>query len=140
MVVPDLIFSLILAVIISVIFAGIILRKGPRRGFFWFFLLIFLAIFAAGIWGKPLGAPLSSENWLPFAVAGFAMALLLAIFAPKYPKVRRDTQLNREKTMEILDKIEQKDEIATLAYISLNLFIWFGVVLLGSVIIARYLL
>ncbi|MFO7606653.1 MAG: hypothetical protein R6W72_10175, partial [Desulfurivibrionaceae bacterium] len=124
----------------SVIFAGIILRKGPRRGFFWFFLLIFLAILAAGIWGKPPGAPLSSENWLPFVLAGIVTALLLTIFAPKYPRVRRDTQLSRQKTMEMLDKIEQKNEIATLAYISLNLFIWFGLVLLGFVIIARYFL
>ncbi|MDF1578878.1 MAG: hypothetical protein P1P81_10610 [Desulfobulbales bacterium] len=140
MVVPDLIFSLFVALVIGVVFAGIILRKGPRRGFFWFFLLIFLAIFAAGIWGKPLGAPLSADNWLPFVAAGVLMALLLTFLAPRYPKVKRDAQLDRARTMAILDKIERDKKIAALAYISLSLFSRVAIIVLVAVIIARYLL
>jgi hypothetical protein len=139
MVIPDLIFSIFLALVISVIFTWIIRRKGPRKGFFWFFLAIFLAIFTAGIWGKPAGAPLTGLNLVPFLLAGVLVALLLTALAPKFPKVDRGTQMDREKTMEMLEEIERKKNAAALAYISLNLIFWFFIALLGFAIIVRYL-
>ena len=139
MVIPDLILSFIIALIISIIFARILVRKGPRRGFFWFFLPVFLAVFAAGIWAKPYGAPLNSRNWLPFFLAGIFMATLLTILAPRYPKVKRTTQLDRTETLEMLDEIERENKMAELAYISLNLFFWGGILLLILVISSRYI-
>jgi len=139
MVVPDLIFSFFLALVISAIFAGVMLRKGPRKGFLPFFLAIFLAVFAAGVWGKPSGAPLTGANWLPFLVAGVLMALLLSALAPRYPKLDRKTQLDREETMELLDEIEREKETADLAYLSFSLFFWVCIALLIIAIIFRYL-
>ncbi len=140
MVVSDLLFSIFLALIISVIFAGIILRKGPRRGFFWFFMLIFLAVFAVGIWGKPFGTPLSGSNWLPFLISGVLMALLLILLAPKHPEVGRQSQFDREETMEMLDKIEQEKKFTTLAYISFNVFLWVLLAMILVAIITRFLI
>lgn len=139
MVIPDLTFSIILALAIALLFAWILRRQGPRRGFLWFFLPIFLAVFAAGIWGKPAGAPLTTSNWLPFLGAGVLMALLLSILAPRYLKIDRTAQLDRQKTLKILDEIEQEKELATLAYISLNLFFWGMIALLIVMILIRYL-
>lgn len=139
MVIPDLTFSIILALAITLLFTWILRRKGPRQGFLWFFLPIFLAVFAAGIWGKPTAAPLTTSNWLPFLGAGILMALLLSILAPRFPKINRTAQLDRQRTLEILDEIEQEKEIATLAYISLNLFFWVLIALLVVMILIRYL-
>jgi len=140
MVVPDLVFSLIVALVISVIFARILVRGGPRRGFFWFYLVIFLAVYAGGIWAKPYGAPLSALNWLPFLVAGIVMAFLLTILAPRYPKVKREAQFDRQQTLYILDEIDREKKIADLAYISINFLFWGVVALLVFIIISRYVL
>jgi hypothetical protein len=140
MIIPDLIFSIVVALIVSVVFARIIHRQGPRRGFFWFFLIIFLAVFAAGIWEKPNGEPFTDTNWLPFLLAGVLMALLLLILAPSHPNIDRESQLDRNETMEMLDEIGQEKKFEALTYVSLNLFLWMVIALLVAAIIARFII
>jgi hypothetical protein len=67
------------------------------------------------------------------------IALLLSVLAPRFPKVYRDTQLDRKKTVEMLDKIKRDKELVDLAYISFNLFFWFFIALLVAAVIIRYL-
>lgn len=139
MVVPDFFFSLFVAMVISLVVARVLHRKaGARRGFLWLFFVIFLTVYAGGIWAKPYGTELSMTNWLPFVLSGILAALLLIVFAPRYPKLERNEQLDRRKTIEMLEKIEQAEEKAELAYISLNIFFWGIVLLLVFLIVGRH--
>lgn len=139
MVIPDFFFLLLVAMVISLVVARILHRKaGGRRGFLWLFFVIFLTVYAGGVWAKPYGTALSWTNWAPFVLSGVLAGLLLIVFAPHYPQLKRNEQLDRRETIEMLEKIEQEDEKAELAYISLNIFFWGIVLLLVFLIIGRY--
>jgi uncharacterized membrane protein YgaE (UPF0421/DUF939 family) len=130
MVIPDLIFSIIIACCISVFFAWILSRKGPRKGFIWFFLLVFLGVMAGHVIAESIHYSLTVYRWMTLMFSGILIALLLVLLAPKHPRVKRDEQLNREETMEILQSVEKKDKDEYLAYLTFRSFCWVITVLL----------
>lgn len=136
MAVPDFLFSFIIAFCISALFAWLLSRKGPRKGFVWFFLLILFAILTAGMVITTLQSPSTGSSWILLLLAGMLMALLLFYLAPRVPPVNRDTQLNREETMALLDSVEQGKQAAALAYISLKVFCWIEALLLLILILS----
>lgn len=139
MIVPDLFFSLIIAFLISLIASVIMTKRTPRQGFWLFFLVIFLGTWAGGGWARELAVSWRLREWLPFLFAAVIAALFFYWLAPGEPRVERQAVLEREKTLEILEEVEQQRKVKKIAYISINIFFWVILSLLLVAIILRYL-
>jgi hypothetical protein len=139
MVVPDLTFSIVIAVLLSIAFIWLIRKKGPRKGFAWLLLTIFLATWAGGVWGNWLSPAFSEIPWLSHLLAGLLAAILLWIFLPKAPKIGDKAQLDRQDTLELLAQTRKIRDLEKLAYVTIDLFLGFILLLLIAAIIIRYL-
>lgn len=82
MVFPDVLFAFVIGLLFTAIFALGFNRRGPWASIPVFFLLVFLAAWVGGAWAAPAGPALWGVYWLPFAVMGLLIALILAAAAP----------------------------------------------------------
>ena len=138
MIYPDLIFSLLVAVVLCGLFVLLIRKKEARRGFYLLFVIIFLATWAGGVWGGHLGPRTWGIYWVPYVLAGLAITILLWFIMPKRPEIKRDAQLNRKQTREMINQIEEAKQMEKLVYVSLNLFVLIFLALLVAAILLHY--
>jgi hypothetical protein len=139
MIIPDMLFSLVISGIFCLLFAFIVWRGQSRSGFILFFLTLFLATWAGGIWVRRLGGAMASGEVLPFLAAGLVCALLLGIFAPRRPRIGKDSQLDREQTLDMLENIEEQQELRAATSITFDIFLVIILVLLLAAIVFHYL-
>lgn len=139
MVVLDMLFSLVVSAIICLLFALLVWRGERRRGFVWFFITFFLATWAGGVWAREWGGDAISGLVLPFVIAGLLCALLLHLFTPRPPPIDKESQLDRERTLEMIAEIERRKELHAMAAITVNIFLWVLLALLFAAIVIHYL-
>lgn len=128
MVFPDVLFALIIALVFTGIFAIGFNRRGPWASLPVFFLLVFLAAWMGGAWASPLGPILWGGHWVPYAMMGLFIALLLA--AASNP--------DSQSTVEIKDRKEEQRESQKTA-VAFELFFWILIITLAIAIVSRYL-
>ena len=114
------------AFIVAVALAALI-SLGLRRGNRWvqftgLFIIIFFVTWAAGIWIMPIGPAFWGTTWIPFLVAGIVVTLLLAALSFPF----RQTPVKSGEA-EVENRL-------------LNIFFWFLLAILISVIVANYVL
>jgi hypothetical protein len=131
-VIPEFFISLTLAVLLTALYKFMTRRAGRKKGLIWLFLTLFLAIWAAGLWLKPFGPILWGIHWLTFLLVGLIIVLFFLIVIPKKPP------RGRHETLDMLERIEQKEKMEEATYITLNIFFWILLALLVTVIIFRY--
>lgn len=81
---------LLFAVIVAVAFTAMLLAIGNgaayQRGGWGaalvLFAVLFLTSWAGGVWLHPMGPQLFGAQWMPFALMGFVVALLVAAMSP----------------------------------------------------------
>lgn len=133
MVIKEFFVSLAIALLICVVYA-LITRRGVRRtGFGWFLLFMLLATWAGGVWLRPFGPIWGHIRWLQFLIAGLAVLLILALFAPhKAPR-------GRQETIDQLQEIAREKEVQKVTYVTLGIVFWVILVMLIAVIAIRYI-
>jgi hypothetical protein len=131
-VIREFFISLTLAVLLTGLYKLITWRAGRKAGLIWLFLTLFLAIWAAGLWLKPFGPILWGIHWLTFLIVGLIIVLFFLIVIPKEPP------RGRHETLDMLERLEQKEKMEEITYITLNIFFWILLALLLAVIIFRY--
>ncbi|TAK08219.1 MAG: hypothetical protein EPO39_04860 [Candidatus Manganitrophaceae bacterium] len=135
MILVDFLVALVTGLILTVIFwprlrkSGLWANGAGWAEFLWFFLVVFLASWLGGIWAAPAGPPLWGIYWVPFLMAGFLFALLLAATAPmRLPHVRRETPAEAREEPTLDER----------TFIVLNLFYWLLLLALLASILAHY--
>lgn len=86
MVLLDFVFAFVVAIALTIVFAGVFRSIGPWALWWLFLVLVFLAAWAGGLWLTPVGPALLGRTWVPFLIAGFLFALLLAAASPAAPR------------------------------------------------------
>lgn len=138
MIIPDMLFSLVISGFFCILFAFIVWRRQNRRGFILFFLTLFLATWAGGIWARRWSNGAVNSEVLPFVAAGLLCALLLGLFAPRRPRIDKDSQLDREQTLAMLESVEEQEELRDIAAITLNIFLLIVLLLMLAAIVLHY--
>lgn len=82
MLLADLLFALVISFLLALVFGLGLRRPGPWGGFFWFFLLLFFATWALAAWVTPVGPVAYGVAWVPVAVGGLLVAMILAAAGP----------------------------------------------------------
>jgi hypothetical protein len=133
MIFKEFLASLTIALLICVIFALVTRSHVRRTGFGWFFLFVLLATWAGGTWLKPFGPVWGDIRWLQFLIAGLAVILLFALFAPsKAPR-------GRHETIDQLQRIARQKEIQKVTYLTLGIVFWVVLAILIAAIAIRYI-
>lgn len=125
MVFVDILFAILFGALLTVVFSLGVGRRGPWANAWAFFLIVFLAAWAGGTWVRPFGPSIGGVYWLPFLGAGLLIALLMAAVTP--PPKPPGTEARRE-------------EIKTTLIVEVELFFWIAVLVLLTIIAARYFL
>ena len=81
----DLLFALIIGLLLSVLFTLLFDARGPWDIFWVFLLIVVLGSWVGGLWLVPIGPVLFEVAWIPFLLAGFFFALILAAATPPTP-------------------------------------------------------
>lgn len=127
----DVLIAFIIALAVSVVFTVGLKRRGAWPSFFILLLLVFLVTWAGGVWITPFGPLLWGSYWLPFLFVGIIVSMLLTVFegSASDTSVRLLTRKEKEEEQE-----QSRAEAAVL-----GTFFWVLIVLLGLVIVLRYL-
>ena len=125
----DLIFALIITLLLVALFAAVFRIRGPWNSLLWFFLVVLLVTWAGGVWLSPMGPAVGGTYFLPFLLAGFVVALLLAATTTPLPK--------EGETVEFVDEKERRAR-RWAAGTALGISFWLLLLLLAAAIFFRY--
>jgi hypothetical protein len=78
----DLVLVLVISIVFTAAFAMGFRKLNFQFRMIFLFLILFLSTWAGGIWVKPIGPAVFSENFFSFLIVGFIMGMLLTAVLP----------------------------------------------------------
>lgn len=128
----DLLFVVVVAMLFSLILAVALRWRHPRRAeggwpaAVFLFMLFLFGVWAIGAWASPAGPPMWGRHWLPFVVAGFVLALIVAAVSPANPRPDLAT--------------EPRDAASSAVVTIFGVLFWLTVVVLLGLAVTGYVL
>ena len=88
----EIITALVIGLVFSLLFSLLFREREGVPGFVLAFMLFFLFAWSGGLWLEPWGPALLGVYWFPSAVVTLLIFLLIASFAQRTPRTRREAR------------------------------------------------
>jgi heme/copper-type cytochrome/quinol oxidase subunit 2 len=98
----EIITALVIGLVFSLLFSLLFREREGAPGFILAFMLFFLFAWSGGLWLQPWGPALFGVYWLPSAVVTLLIFLLIASFAQRAPRTRREAREQIEARRTVL--------------------------------------
>jgi hypothetical protein len=120
---------LVISFVLSFLFVIALSSRGPWGNFWTFFLVLLLGLMATSFWITPVGPVFEGIRWASLLIAGFLLALMLAMAGVTEPKKRKRNAITGK-----IIKAEPESNYKT------SVFIWVLIVVFSlAIIIGTYL-
>ncbi len=117
----DLVLVLVISIVLTAAFAMGFRKQRLQFRLIFLFLLLFLATWAGGVWTKPFGPVIFSENFLSFLVVGIIVSMLLTAVLP--PGQSRREMKEKKEAHDESCKIVMVDMLYLLLVVALAVLI-----------------
>lgn len=123
----DLVLVLVISIVFTAAFAMGFRKLNFQFRMIFLFLILFLSTWAGGIWVKPIGPAVFSENFFSFLIVGFIMGMLLTAFLPP----GNFESMNKEKQGDV--------QVESCRIVTVDILYLILVIVLSALILVEYL-